>query len=710
MWVLLLTAVRVWLHPPAYASYGEAAGGEVCLYGRVYAKEYKGGGAPVLTIYVKPKSLIFQEESIPFQNNFICRVQAGEEPAVGSLVTVRGVLKECEAASNPGQFDERSYYAAMGVSAHILRAEVTGSGGGDLREALWKLKVFLGRGLERIFPEGDAALLKAMLLGDKSAPDAETKALYAVSGIMHILAVSGMHITFLGLGLHRLLRRAGLPVVPSALAAGAVMVLYGMMIGLPVSAVRAIGMFLLRLAAECIGRSYDALTALFVCAAVMLIKEPLYLCHAGFLLSFLAVYAAVALKPAVKPEGKLPPFLDGFFVSLSIAVFTLPVQLYFYYEAPVYAVFFNLAVIPLAGIVLALGAAALAVSFLLPGLAALMAIPVRLIFSAYAAGSRFLGSLPGSLWTGGRPKAWQIIGFYLVTGLLLGGKKLKWKFKMGLLCGAVLLLSANGGSRLRITFLDVGQGDGICLEMPDGSAWLCDGGSTSVQGVGAYRLEPFLKSRGIACLDGIFVSHSDADHTNGVEELLLRGRIKTKLLILPCTEKRQNGGFEGLLALAEERGIPVLWMKAGMEWESGGVSVRCLHPAADFQGEDNNAASQVLYVSYGNFSMLLTGDVGGEGEALLLQRMQAEGTAGLSVLKAAHHGSKYSMGEAFLGFTAPRFAVISAGKNNLYGHPHKELLERLRICGAEIMVTYETGAVMIETDGETMRVEGFLKR
>lgn len=711
--VILLIAVCMWLHPPAYASYGEAAGEEVYLTGRVYAKEYKGAGTtPVLLIYVNPKELVFLKESIPYYDNFICILQEeAEEPPVGSLVTVCGVLKEYEAAGNPGQFDERSYYAQMGVSACITRARIADCvyAKCTLREMLWEIKVFLGKGLDRIFSKRDAALLKGMLLGDRSAMDAETKALYKEAGIMHIFAVSGLHITFLGMGLYSLLRKAYVPVIPSALLGVILMVLYGMMIGMPVSAVRAITMFLLKLAAECIGRTYDMLTALAVCAMVMLIGQPLYLYHAGFLLSFSAVCAAAVLKPAIQPKRKLTPLGESFFLSLAIAVFTLPVQLFFYYEVPVYAVLLNLAVIPLAGAALALGAAALMISFLLPDAAAFFAFFVHLIFSSYEVGGKWINGLPGSLWTAGKPALWQLAVFYLLMAVLLCCKKLIWKYKMGLLFGAVLLFAVNSKSDLCVTFLDVGQGDCVCLELPDGSAWLYDGGSLSVSGTGAGRIEPFLKSRGITCLSGVFVSHPDEDHVNGVAELLERGRMEIELLILPCTERKKESGFSELLLLAEERQIPVLWLEAGMEWESGGVSMSCLHPAGNFSGEDTNAASAVLYLTYGRFSMLLTGDVEGTGEEKLLQSLREEGIEALSVLKVAHHGSKYATQEALLNILPPKLAVISAGRKNVYGHPHKELLARLAECGAEIMVTYETGAVMVETDGETMRVKGFLQ-
>ena len=136
--------------------------------------------------------------------------------------------------------------------------------------------------------------------------------------------------------------------------------------------------------------------------------------------------------------------------------------------------------------------------------------------------------------------------------------------------------------------------------------------------------------------------------------------------------------------------------------------MRCLHPDGDSARNDTNAASAVLCLSYGSFSMLLTGDVEGKGEEALLRRLKQEEIENLSVLKVAHHGSRYATGEAFLKYVSPRLAIVSAGQNNSYGHPHEELLARLSVCGADVMVTYETGAVIVRTDGERMRIKGFL--
>ena len=646
--LILCLAFYGWLHPPSYVSYGEACGGEVVLTGRVYAKESKGGSRQILSLFIEPEALFYQKEETPFQNNFICIMQENVDVSIGSTVVVSGILREPEPASNPGQFDARLYYATLDISAKLQKARLLFSDGKKdfFRELLWEMRQKLSGALETIFTSEDAAILKTMLLGDKSTLEEEVKTLYKEAGILHILAISGLHISLIGLGLYRLLKKMRLPTLPAALVCGSCMLFYGMLTGMSVSCVRAISMFLLRLLADSIGRTYDMLTAIAVCGAAMLVRQPLYLYHSGFLLSFLAVLAILILKPAILPkEWQKKPLADAFFTTLSVSVFTLPIQLIFFSETSVYAVFLNLAVVPLVGVVMILGICGMVLYFFLPVLTAPVVIPVHSILASYESGAAFIGNLAGSRWTPGKPAFWQIAAFCLLVGMVLCCGKLAWRYKMGLLCGALLLFGIREHGALQVTFLDVGQGDCICVELPGGGAWLFDGGSTSVSDVGSYRLSPFLKSRGITTLEAVFLSHEDADHINGVEELLAEEKIRINLLVLP--HAAQEGMFENLLDLAAKREIPVLWMQEGMTWEKNGVSARCLHPGAASAGAGNNADSLVIYLTYGDFSLLLTGDVEGEGEDALLAACKSMQITDITVLKVAHHGSRNSTGEAF---------------------------------------------------------------
>lgn len=275
-----------------------------------------------------------------------------------------------------------------------------------------------------------------------------------------------------------------------------------------------------------------------------------------------------------------------------------------------------------------------------------------------------------------------------------------------LFCAATLLTHRAEGE-VRVTMIDVGQGDGFYLKSPSGSHCMIDGGSTDVSSVGAYRIEPFLKSQGVGMLDYVFVSHGDEDHLSGIRELLLSQKFGIRIgkLILP-DEQVLDGALLELANTAEQTGTEVGVIHAGEQWSDGEMYLKCLAPSREYDGESGNAASMVLELDYGNFEMLFTGDVEGEGEDALVQ---AKCLRDYDILKAAHHGSKNSTTKAFLEQTRPEITWISAGINNRYGHPHKETVERLENAGSITMKTQDFGAVTVYTDGKQMRMEMFCK-
>ena len=281
---------------------------------------------------------------------------------------------------------------------------------------------------------------------------------------------------------------------------------------------------------------------------------------------------------------------------------------------------------------------------------------------------------------------------------------------------------------MQVTFLDVGQGDGIFMKGPEGNTYLVDGGSSDVKKVGQYRLEPFLKSQGVGRLDYVLISHGDSDHVNGVEELMERQNIgvKIKTLVLPMQEVWDEA-LAGIAEKAKEYGIRVVVIEPGQSIKEGDMTITCIQPGnpgteaenresegrdADEEYEPGNASSMVLAVKFGEFDMLLTGDVEGEGEGQLTEQLE-EQYRGCTweVLKVAHHGSKNSSSEEFLRQVKPAYAFISAGQENRYGHPHQETIERLADVGSKVYSTQEKGALIVEVeDGETMKVGSYWSR
>lgn len=303
---------------------------------------------------------------------------------------------------------------------------------------------------------------------------------------------------------------------------------------------------------------------------------------------------------------------------------------------------------------------------------------------------------------------------------------------------ALLILAVRPSDRDRVIFLDVGQGDCCLVQTSSGENYLFDCGSSSRSGVGRYVLLPCLKYYGIHSIDAVFVSHPDTDHMNGVTELLELAEengIEIKQLILPAIEKEaRKEEFEELLDAAgyndaaaltakvnemKEGGkiqdavwqekIRVAYLEAGESWECGSVRFTCLHPAKGYSAENANAYSQCIYACFDTFSLLLTGDVEEEGEKALLESLRERQISDVTILKVAHHGSRNSTSAELLAQIEPKLAIISCGKNNRYGHPHAELLERLRQTGCTVLQTSEVGAVTVQKEGSGVKVWGFRK-
>jgi competence protein ComEC len=557
-----------------------------------------------------------------------------------------------------------------------------------------------------------------MLLGEKGTLDKDIKSLYQQNGIIHILAISGLHLSVIGMGLYRLLRKIRCPVTASILLSISVMYCYGTMTGMGSSMTRAYVMFVLHLCATLAGRTYDIYTALIIAALSILLKQPLYLRNSGFLFSFGAVCGIGLFLPAVEDNF----FLNGKTLAgkterlvlsgAAISVSTLPVYLCFYYEFPPYSILLNLVVIPCMTFVLAGGLLTLLAAAFSLSLGVIAAFPSRLILAFYEKLCDFCVQMPGHSFIAGCPEIWQVVAFLaILTGLVLWERGIpKLLFWQCVLC-ALCLLTVKMPYGLEITMLDVGQGDSIYLSEDNGMHVLIDGGSSSKSDVETYQILPFLKYRGAGYLDAVFVTHPDSDHENGIcawLENYEESGIGIGMLVLPAVEEgSRNEDYQELEALAAQAGVPVHHISAGESIRRGKVMLTCMNPEKDWTGEDTNACSIVLRLTYGEFAALFTGDLEEEGEEQVLHRITEENIAPVTLLKVAHHGSKYSTSEEFLRALSPKIALISAGKNNSYGHPHTETLEKLEENRTTIFVTSESGAITVYTDGKKVRAERF---
>lgn len=662
-----------------------------------------------LSVYLKQVCLTVGSEQIPIENIKVY-LNKEEQIRIGMFLRVCGKLEEIPGPRNPGEFDSKQYYACRKIYYQMKEGEVCDKSigysyfGQFLQEIRQKAETILDEAAGAY-----AGIFQAMILGERGNLDAETKMQYQMAGIMHILAISGLHISFVGMGFFRLLKKAGAGNGVAGAVSAFLIYAYGIVTGGSVSAMRAVGMFLVLVGAGIAGRSYDLLSAMALSAIVLLLDAPAYLYNVSFLLSFGAVIGIGALTPEIcsllNLKKRTAKSLAG---SVIVWLITLPIALHAYGEVSLAGVILNLLVLPTSGIVLASGIFALPVGIFVIEIAKRVVFPGKCVLFLYEKLCEVVGWIPHSTWIAGSPQLWQCAVYYVMLGVAFAG--VKWGKKaasVALVIFAVVFLGYHSRNGLAITCLDIGQGDCCVLKMPGGENFLIDGGSSNKKNTAVYQILPYLKNQGIAILDGIFVSHTDQDHISGIEELLelcaqKLTTVRVKNLILPDWDTT-GGEYEKLKMLAEQTGIRVQTVRDGNLLKTKEAQIEILAPENGADGSDTNEDGMVMKVHFGKFRGLFTGDIGAETEKKLLDSMED-----VDFLKVAHHGSKYSTCQGFLDVVSPEIAVISCSAKNTYGHPSADTIKKLEDCGAQVEYTMKNGAITVRTDGEGIWLDRFI--
>lgn len=677
----------------------------------------------------KKKLLLYMEKDAPV--------------AVGDDIEVRGILEKPERASNPGQFDGASYYRSKGI-AYIMRPDgYTIVGKGNSYPALLdKIKKFWCGRYQSFLNEEDAGVVRAVLTGDKAEMDEKTEQLYIQAGIVHVLAISGLHISIIGMSVYTLLKRLGVGLKGSACLSGFIVLSYGVMTGFGPSTERAVIMFLVRMGAVYLGCTYDFLSALSFSALILFVSRPLSILQTGVWFSFAAVLSIGVLWPAIEKcipwqyaktrNYKIEHLKKSMGVkttirewiermiryigpSAAVTIGTLPLTAFCYGAVPLVGFFMNLLVLPLMNLFVPMALGAGGVSLLSISMAGFCGGTLHFILQI----NRFLCEkmliMPFSVWrTGVPPSAWLLIDYGLMIGFALMalpehkwfkhtdiGKILIKKSWLLMLAGLFILIPIRKMYPM-VAFIDVGQGDGIFMRTANGTTWLIDGGSSDVQNVGKYRIIPFMNYYGEKSIDYACVSHGDQDHISGVRELLLEKKIRH--LVLTAVSETDETVRE-LADLAVSNGAQVIYINEDTRWESGGWQFWCLYPGREAKEKSENDQSMVLRVNAFGTTFLFTGDISSEVENVL----DKDGISDVDVLKTAHHGSGYSSSEEFLKASKAKMAVISCGRKNRYGHPAPETLERMQKADMQVYITMKTGAVIMPCKKGKFLLQTWLK-
>lgn len=830
----------------------------------------------------------------------------------GDKVHIEGEATAFDNARNEGDFDSKIYYRSLNIRYKINAKKIYvmdsnsynmsdyGNVSGsqtlndnktsiydDIRHTfrlyqrklyykLYELKERFKSIYSDISDSDDAGIFISMVLGDKSMLDGDIREMYQKNGISHLLAISGLHISLIGMTIYSILRKSGISFIKAVTAASSIIICYGIMTGNAISTKRAVIMLIISLTAQVLGRTYDIMTSLSLAAIILIYDNPYVIENSAFQLSFGAVIGISLVYPSLKYTfsyilkcikdnfinekiteynnkknvHKIIKYIvkyltEAFLFSISVNIVTLPVVLYNYSEFPPYGIFLNMAVIPLMSLLMLCSLLA-AIAGLFNITAGTFMIGVsHYILRIYDILCSLTQRLKYSVIVTGRPSVERIIIYYMIIFIFIiivivyenfitiytqrfnnitmndnikisdnikiderfkicdrirGSRNIKeadnikiynsiknnnainfnmYKDNNGKYYQRSDVVSKNhaivkniiidnvlkGAERIliytpvmliisciilfykepcgfEVNMLDVGQGDGIVVRLPDNSVYMFDGGSTDIKEVGKYRIMPFLKARAITKLDCITISHSDADHINGVIELInMTDKTFTiSNIILPdIKNKSEDKSYCKLENAALQHGINVEYIKAGDYIYKGRVAgnlrnydnknndtwqidneslsenktsersindkyntvIKCVHPTPDYDYSCPNDYSASYMISYGKYKMLMMGDAQETAEKYMLDNNRL---CDISVLKTGHHGSSTSSSDIFLDKIKPEAAIISCGINNRYHHPSEKVMERLHEKNIKAIVTSEHGQIKIRSDGESFTI------
>jgi competence protein ComEC len=648
-------------------------------------------------------------------------------PTIGSRVVVLGRLAEFDGPRNPGEPSERAIQHERGFDARLETAHIVSQAPGDVgdwRVLLARVHRWAHEQLAARVGEPQATVLAGELWGERSELPPDLKAEFQETGTVHVLVTAGLHLGAVVALVVALLTALGLPRVTTCAVAIAASWLFVVWSGAQLPSVRAACMATAVLAARACGRASLSWNALALAAIGICAFRPASVANASFALSFSCVGAIFACASPIEHwlESRVAfpaRVREALVLSIATQLGTWPLGASVFLQFSPYAIAANVAVVPCVAMTMGLAASQLAVTWCEPLAQALANLDGWLLEWMLGV-VRTVSSLPGSIVPMTPPPAWCIALYdsTIVFAPVLARRGSAAAAMVLVLAAATFVLwpPRTLDMRLRITMLDVGQADAIVVQTPRGHAIAIDAGGRLERGgpagdsiaerVGERTVVPFLLRHGIHRLDLLAISHPHGDHAGGAAPILRRIAVDE---LIDSGQTYGGHAYRDAIATAHAKSIPIFLPRAGLGWSSDdGVRIRFIGPSLPLVANTKNNINEnslAFTLRYGNFCMLFTGDAG----AIAEQRFLRENVdLRCAILKVGHHGSAYSSTPAFLEAVRPKYALISVGRHNLFGHPAASAIEALRRAGATIYRTDQNGAIEVTSDGSTFDVRPML--
>ena len=665
----------------------------------------------------------------------------------GRSVRVPAFLRRPSAYLNPGTPDERPALARKGIvlvgsvkSAALVEVVARGN---LLSETAAALRAAIRRRLNDRVGKSDpraAGVTSAVLIGDRSGLSPDDERRLQDAGTYHVIAISGGNIAILAVLSTLLARLFFIRPSPAAIVTALLLVFYGAVASGAASVARAVTVAVLVLMARALDHRVHAINVLAIAALLAVAVAPAVVLDPGFHLSFGATLGILLGVPRVNRwlrsgRGRLagwrriPLALIQMFAATVCAEMALaPIAATLFGRVSLAGLFLNFVAIPLMTVIQIGGLIVAGMPAWADPIARGAAMTVRWSAGGLLQSAAIVDSAPWLARDVAPPVWWLTVAYYASALAVLFPLARRIAVPACLLCFTLLIAGPRVVARdavpassmpVRLVVLDVGQGDATLVALPGDRALLVDTGGVAplTTGPEAFDAPPgfdigdrvvsrALSALGVRRLDGLVLTHGDPDHLLGARGVL---RHFTAHAIWEGVPVPPHPGLSGLIAFARSQSITWRTVRAGESERVGDVEVRVHHPPPpDWERQRvRNDDSIVLETRVGMVSIVLPGDIGGEGERAILGRLEAGRTV---ILKAPHHGSATSSSQALLDRLRPRAVIFSCGRNNRFGHPHPAVVDRYRALGSAIFSTAEDGAVFVETDGDGVEVTGFTGR
>jgi competence protein ComEC len=621
-----------------------------------------------------------------------------------------------------GAFSYERYLKASNIhrrasTKSALLVERTGTAPrGSVRTRISRVRRAIQAELERRFPAPDGkdispggAILEALLLGEDGRMDEATVENLQQTGLYHLFAISGGHIAIINVLLFSLFRLVRMSLRASRLALALFLVFYTVLVEGSPSVLRATFMTLAFLAGRLLWKDVHVLNTISASAFVLLLLNPSSLFDIGFELTYVATLSIILFTPPLLKRLPRLPLRTAELAGLSITAMlgVAPLIARSFNRVTLSSLLLNFFAIPLVGLVMGIGYAYLPFAAVFPGAAGPPASVLGLLVTVFVRLSHILDPFPFLSFRVPTPRPWVVLGYYLFLGLSLLRTRFKGQ-RLAVLIGfslfaAVLIVSPfrPASPDLRVTMIDVGQGDSILVEFPGRRTMLIDGGGLAASpfDVGERVVCPVLWRKGIKRIDYLVLTHPHPDHFEGLVAVARNFRIGE---FWEGIRAREEGRYAELHQALPKTAVRRRCCRGFLRRE-GEVTIAVLHPETSGAGAvaAGNETSLVIRISLGETAFLFTGDAGAETERELL------GTGldlGAAVLKAGHHGSGSASSAAFLEAVRPEVVLVSVGEGNTYGFPGPTFLERCRGVAAKVFRTDLHGAIEVRSDGRSLRV------